>query len=578
MHLYHKKMNFERWVLNETGDPSTTGNNGAETGGAFQRQQQQEREDDSDEEALEIEQRHRLARERQTLISESLADRLSSHRKDKEEDVCHVCKQKGHFSGFIGSKYVDCINKPCYICSNTGHSTGACPFKLAPQLYCTKSEDASFDGRGGVLKALYDRESGQKHLRKTMPPQPGPYTIDAAVVKIHARRTTCLAFHPEKPSIVLSGDKHGQVASWNIDKCFERTVYTDINKWLTNNIVYTGSDRFATSSYEGTVKIFDAEVGMVLSTLVSANRNGWQNVEEEDKAGRWITMIGLDCSASSGVVYAGSSKGRLYVLDQRMQEPAHQLQAHAHQKKLQCVSVHPTDEYLLLTAGNDYHARVHDVRKFGENTSQHELVSFEHPRVINAAYFSPLTGNKIVTTCQDNRIRVWDQWSLAALSNDGAPSREIVHSHTFNRHLTPFKAELCPHDPTERLMVIGRYISEDYNGTKLHPIDVFDISTGRLLTEMVDPNLTTISPVNKYHPTRDIIVTGSSRSLYVWKEDESLHEDDIECIRNEEDGPSTSAPSGRPCPSGSRHFILYDADTDNAGKKKTSAASKRKNP
>lgn len=49
--------------------------------------------------------------------------------------------------------------------------------------------------------------------------------------------------------------------------------------------------------------------------------------------------------------------------------------------------------------------------------------------------FSPHTGRKILTTCQNNRICVWD----SLLDVRGPPSREIVHSHDFNRYLTPFK-------------------------------------------------------------------------------------------------------------------------------------------
>jgi DNA damage-binding protein 2 len=66
-------------------------------------------------------------------------------------------------------------------------------------------------------------------------------------------------------------------------------------------------------------------------------------------------------------------------------------------------------------------------------------------------------------------------------------------------------------DPTESLAVIGRYISENYNGAALHPIDFIDISTGQLVAEVMDPNITTISPVNKLHPRDDILASGSSR-------------------------------------------------------------------
>lgn len=74
------------------------------------------------------------------------------------------------------------------------------------------------------------------------------------------------------------------------------------------------------------------------------------------------------------------------------------------------------------------------MRMLGVDTCLTEL---SHPRVVTAAYFSPVTGNKIMTTCQDNRIRVWDN----ICGNLAKPSREIVHSHDFNRYLTSFKAE-----------------------------------------------------------------------------------------------------------------------------------------
>ncbi|KAG1677849.1 hypothetical protein FOA52_008613 [Chlamydomonas sp. UWO 241] len=133
--------------------------------------------------------------------------------------------------------------------------------------------------------------------------------------------------------------------------------------------------------------------------------------------------------------------------------------------------------------------------------------------VVNAAYFSPLTGRKILTTCTDNDIRVWDNLLLAS----SPPSREIVQSHDFNRFLAPFKEEWDPKDPRERRFIVERYQPAVYDGLSRHPIDVMDASTGRLLRDLVDKNLATISPITKMHPTRDIIVTGSSRSLYMWR-------------------------------------------------------------
>lgn len=79
-------------------------------------------------------------------------------------------------------------------------------------------------------------------------------------------------------------------------------------------------------------------------------------------------------------------------------------------------------------------ARIWDMRQLESGSSLYDLA---HKRVVNSAYFSPLSGSKIVTTSQDNRIRVWD----SIFGSLDTPSREIVHSHDFNRHLTPFRAE-----------------------------------------------------------------------------------------------------------------------------------------
>jgi hypothetical protein len=120
----------------------------------------------------------------------------------------------------------------------------------------------------------------------------------------------------------------------------------------------------------------------------------------------------------------------------------------------------------------DMQTRIWDMRMLGPDNC---LAQLDHPRVVTAAYFSPFTGNKIMTTCLDNRIRVWDN-ICAGLAE---PSREIVHSHNFNRYITSFKAEWDPKDRSECLAVIGRYISDHFDGALLHPIDFLDVSNGR---------------------------------------------------------------------------------------------------
>jgi DNA damage-binding protein 2 len=341
-------------------------------------------------------------------------------------DACHVCGQPGHFAGFVGARYIDCANKPCYLCGKPGHSTQSCPHRLAPELACTAAADVATTS---MLVALRRRERGGAAAGggpRAPPPAPGRWLVDAAVLKLHSRRTTCLEFHPTRDNIVLSGDKSGQIAVWDLDRVFERTVLPDVNRWLTNALRFlpgagANDAACATCSYDGTVKLFDVEIGVVTRTLVDANPEGWGAVEAQDKLGKWITFIGMDVMPQAGLVVAGDSKGSVYLLDPRAPSPAGVLQVHRRNTKVQSVSVHPLDERLVLTAGNDYQARLLDARCLGGGgapagaaakgkgpaggPSAAEVASFAHARVVNAAYFSPLTGRKILSTAQDNRLR-----------------------------------------------------------------------------------------------------------------------------------------------------------------------------
>ena len=69
------------------------------------------------------------------------------------------------------------------------------------------------------------------------------------------------------------------------------------------------------------MQIFDVELGIPVRTLVDVNPTGWAHVEEEDKAGRWISFIGLDVAQKNhALILGGTSKGKLYFLDPRQSE------------------------------------------------------------------------------------------------------------------------------------------------------------------------------------------------------------------------------------------------------------------
>ncbi|KAM3382321.1 protein DAMAGED DNA-BINDING 2 [Capsicum galapagoense] len=416
--------------------------------------------------------------------------------------VCKVCKKTGHEAGFRGATYIDCPMKPCFLCKMHGHTTMTCPHRVTTDYGIVTAPCKSATN---PLEFVFQRQ-----LQPRVPPIKPAYVIPdqvhCAVIRYHSRRVTCLEFHPTNNSILLSGDKKGQLGIWDFGKVHEKTVYENIHNCILNNMKFNPTNDgslYATSS-DGTISCTDLETGISFS-LMNLNPNGWEGPSS------WRMLYGLEVNSDKGVVLVTDNFGYLYMADIRsnnvMCEPN---LIHKKGTKVVGLNCNPLQPDLLLSCGNDHFARIWDMRRLEAGSS---LYNLEHKRVVSSAYFSPLSGSKILTTSLDNRIRVWD----SIFGNLDYPSREIVHSHDFNRYLTAFRAEWDAKDSSESLVVIGRYISENYDGAALHPIDFINISTGQLVAEVMDPNITTISPVNKLHPREDILASGSSRSLFIWR-------------------------------------------------------------
>ncbi|KAK9845886.1 hypothetical protein WJX81_005132 [Elliptochloris bilobata] len=492
--------------------------------------------------------------------------------------VCHVCGKSGHCAGFIGSVYHDCPNKPCYLCKKSGHTTMTCPYRIAPEHGCTPSAATS----DGVLSAVRKRERDGR--RREVQLEPKRWQVDAAVLRLHSRRCTCLEFHPTKDNLVLSGDKKGQVAVWDHIKVYERTVYP-MHRALTNNICFfdtASALSCASASSDGLLKVFDIETGLD-NVIIDLNPGGWIPGVTTEKS--WNMLYGLGACGERGLLITGDTRGCLHLGDARAGKAVGRHQLHKKGNKVNSVHVHPVDCNLLLTGSNDWTARLADLRCL---TSAHcepslgrkagsahpaQLAQLAHSKVVNAAYFSPVTGGKVLTTCIDNRLRVWDR----LVGVDGPPDREIVHSHDFNRYLTPFRAEWDPKDPNERLIIVGRYISEDFNGSALHPVDLLDAGSGRILTQLVDANLATICPVNKPHPRLDMIVSGSSRSLYAWRpaaQEEAEGGGRARSASGALPGPSSGTPranGGGSSAGASANYVFWDVGDDEKKKRRASS-------
>ncbi|CAL4951387.1 unnamed protein product [Urochloa decumbens] len=466
--------------------------------------------------------------------------------------VCKVCKRTGHEAGFKGAVYIDCPMKPCFLCKMPGHTTLTCPHRVAMEHGVIpaprRNTNTSLD------YVFHSQVKGKISMAK--PKFLIPNQLECGNIKFHQRRVTCLEFHPTKNNVLLSGDKKGLLGIWDYVKLHEKITYDSVHSCILNSMkIDTSNDGILyTASSDGTISCTDLDTG-IGSPLLNLNPDGWNGPSS------WRMIYGMDLNTDKGLLLVADSFGFLYFLDRRSKTRiGHPILIHKKGSKVTSLHCNPAQPEVLLSSGNDHYARIWDTRKLEANSP---LASLAHGRVVNSGYFSPQSGNKILTTCQDNRIRVWDY----IFGDLQSPSREIVHSHDFNRHLTPFKAEWDPKDYTETVAVIGRYISENYNGVALHPIDFIDTSSGKLLAEVMDPDITTISPVNKLHPQDDILATGSSRSIFIWK---PKTEDELTEERTKQKAKEYVYGSGSRKKSNGKHGDSSDddSDDDSGGKNK----------
>ncbi|EME27296.1 protein damaged DNA-binding 2 [Galdieria sulphuraria] len=431
---------------------------------------------------------------------------------------CRLCRLPGHWS-------IDCPKKPCFICRKEGHTATLCPYRTIPGEPLLSSKRLFSSPDSHILGHIRWRESTPTTYGRNKYPnlktKQVSLQVGRAILRLHLRRVTALEFHPQQPEWVLSGDKRGILAIWN----FENNQYhvnSMAHMYLIHGIVFdpNNGNRIFTASADGTLLGHDLKT-FQFDTLLDSNPNGWEGPST------WSMLCSIAYNSYHHTTIAGDNFGNVYIIDDRIPQSASSIRILAHKKKTKVtgIDIHPREPNLISTCGNDRFLYLWDARMF---TSNLQLAKFEHPRVVNAAFFSPVYGTKILSTCQDNRLRIWDN-----IQQDLKVSREIIHSHDFNRYLSPFKAVWDPKDWKEDLILCGRYIGEEYYDPKtesmirLHPIDLYSACSGHIVAELVDLNIPTISPLNKFHPTLDKIISGTSYNLFLWEDKERAWKEQV---------------------------------------------------
>ncbi|NXY76740.1 WDR76 protein, partial [Glareola pratincola] len=286
------------------------------------------------------------------------------------------------------------------------------------------------------------------------------------IKKVVKYRVCSMAIHPSESIIfVAAGDKSGQIGLWNVTCKSEE-----------------GAHVFIPHSYSVTCMHFSpCNPAHLLSLSTESLRCGDVTRAVFDEICRSEEGLSsfdfLEDNGSTAVV--GYWDGGVAVVDRRTPGTSSELSADIGFKRTRTVHVHPVNKQYFVAAGSA-DVCIYDVRYLKSNGNKPVSSLKGHTKSVASAYFSPVTGSRVVTVCADDKLR---------------------HNCNTGRWLTRFRAVWDPKQ--EDCFVVGSM-------ARPRQIEVFQ-DTGKLLHSFYNLDcLSSVCSINVVHPTRNILVGGNS--------------------------------------------------------------------
>ncbi|XP_043099282.1 WD repeat-containing protein 76 [Puntigrus tetrazona] len=317
------------------------------------------------------------------------------------------------------------------------------------------------------------------------------YIDDSCVVKVVKDRICAAAFHPSSSNLLMAaGDRSGHLGLWKPDASWgdDGVIYFEPHSRAINSMAFSSHPcNLITVSYDGSARSMDLEKAVFDEVYRSS-----------------FGLKSFDfLSADGSTLLLGKWNGEVAVVDRRTAKTCECLYTMA-TNPLRCVHVHPVQQHYFVVAENRF-VKIYDLRHLKKinYSGVGELIG--HKRSVSSAFFSPLTGNRVLTTCLDNKIRVFDSSRM----DGGIP---VLNSIAHNMHTGRWLSKLSAvWDPKQQdCFVIG---SVD----RPRQIQVYHESGRRLHTFQDMDHLTTVCSITAFHPSRNALLGGNSTGkLYIF--------------------------------------------------------------
>ncbi|XP_053221691.1 WD repeat-containing protein 76 isoform X2 [Podarcis raffonei] len=331
-------------------------------------------------------------------------------------------------------------------------------------------------------------ESYQAHLHKMV-------LREDCVAKVVRNRIHSVAIHPsESRTLVAAGDKWGQIGLWDLDSGLEDGVHTFVPHSQPVSCMYfslSNPAHLLSVSHDGTLRRGD----VTRAVFDEVYRN------EEDNLSSFDFL-----AADASTLIVGTWDGEVAVVDQRTPGVSAELFVELNSKKTRTIHTNPLSRHYFVAAGAGDVA-IYDVRHLKASGSKPVVSLAGHTKSVASAYFSPVTGNRVLTTCADDTLRIFE---TTCISSSVPVLTTIRHNNYTGRWLTRFRAIWDP--KRDDCFVVGSM-------SRPRQIEAFHATGDLVHSFLSEVYLGSVCSINAWHPTRYILAGGnSSGRLHVFKE------------------------------------------------------------
>jgi len=382
--------------------------------------------------------------------------------------------------------------------------------RQTPPNLCSRSINNNFLSiMSGHHSGLVDRDKYYKSAVRPIMENVTKFRVSQLVTPFD-RRVTALAWHPRFPHLAAAGSKGGDIILWDSERADSSDRTSEGRRTLFKSMIegrgpggsiqslkfdINHPDKVYTASIDGTVTRHDFQGR---DNKIYLETNDWE---------RWY--VGMDISFSGKMMVAGNNKGTVSLLTL---EGERIWDLKLHKAKCNFVQFSEREPWMMVTTstggGATAGCKVWDIRNI--KGPQSAITELPHSKAVNSAYFSKVTGDKLLTTDQHSELRVYQGPHFNLL-------RSIPHPHRQFQHLTPIKA--CWH-PLADVVFAGRYPDPkfpDYHPGEIRSIDFFCPESGTSLHQLHQPGLSQIISLSQFSPAGDRLLSGMGQTVMIWQ-------------------------------------------------------------